>query len=211
MVPVAPAFAVLDRPQDRACGADGPARRRPRDPRAAGLPLRPRQRLELARAQQHEQLAARALRPHGRDATLLEVDPGAGEIVDDLRERRLVADREDAGLGAVPVQQLERVVATEAVGQRVVRERLDVERPAGEPRGVERAQLRARVAGVELDPEPRQPLPSGDRLALAAGRQLAVGVGLGLVGNGFSVTKKPELRRHGGVTIPARPCSSKRQ
>ena len=120
-------------------------------------------------------------------------------------------DHEHARVGAVAQQQLERVLAVEAVGQRLLLRRLDVERLAGELRGLDRADLGARVAGLELDAEPREPLPRGDRLALAAGRQFAVVVGLGLVGNGLSVTKKPELRRHGGVTIAARPRSSKRQ
>jgi predicted MFS family arabinose efflux permease len=47
-------------------------------------PLGAGQRFELLGAQQREQLAARPLRPHGRDAALLEVDPPAGEVVDDL-------------------------------------------------------------------------------------------------------------------------------
>ena len=47
-------------------------------------PLGAGQRFELLGAQEREQLAARPLRPHGRDAALLEVDPPAGEVVDDL-------------------------------------------------------------------------------------------------------------------------------
>ena len=54
--------------------------------------------------------------------------------------------------------------------------------------------------------EPGQPFARGDRLPLAARRQLALGVGLGLVGDGLSVTEEPELRRHRGVndTCPVR-------
>ena len=64
------------------------------------------------RTQQGRQLAApRALGPHGRHPALLEVDPPAGEVVHDLRERGLVADHEHARIRAVPQQQLERVVA----------------------------------------------------------------------------------------------------
>ena len=45
------------------------------------------------------------------DAALLEVHAAAGEVVDDLRERRLVADDEDLGVVVVRVQQRERVDA----------------------------------------------------------------------------------------------------
>ena len=110
-----------------------------------------------------------------------------------------MADHQHAGVGSVPVQQLERVLAVEAVGERVLLLGLDVQRAAGEPRRVPRAHLRARVAGVELDPEPGQPLARVDRLPLSARRQLALGVGLGLVRDGLSVTEKPQLRRHRGV------------
>ena len=74
--------------------------------------------------------------------------------------------------------------------------------------GVERPHLRARVAGVELHAEPREALAGGDGLPLAARRQLAIGVGLGIVRNGLSVTKEPELRRHSAVTLPASARSS---
>ena len=50
-----------------------------------------------------------------RDAALLEVDPPAGEVVHDLRERRVVADDEHARVVAVGISELERVVAVEAV------------------------------------------------------------------------------------------------
>ena len=71
--------------------------------------------------------APRSTRDRG-DAALLEVDPAAGEVVDDLRERRLVADDEHARVAVVGVQQLERVVAVEAVGERRLVHRLDVQR-----------------------------------------------------------------------------------
>jgi hypothetical protein len=53
------------------------------------------------------------------------------------------------------------------------------------------ADLRARVAGGELDAQAGEAFAGRDRLALPAGRQLAVGVGLGVVRDGLSVTEKP--------------------
>ena len=44
----------------------------------------------------------------------------AGEVVDDLRERRLVADDEHPRVAVVAGEQLERVVALEAVGEHVL-------------------------------------------------------------------------------------------
>ena len=121
----------------------------------------------------------------------------------DLLEGRVVAHDEHALVGVVRQQQLERVVGVEAVGQDGRLLRLDVERPAGQARRVARPDLRARVAGGELDAEARKCGPGGDCLALAPGRQLPIGVGLRLMWNSFSMTKEPELlSRHCAVRLP---------
>ena len=64
------------------------------------MPSRAGERLELARAQQYEQLAAAALDAHGRDAAFLEVDPGAGELFCDCRADEL--DAIEAVCAAIP-------------------------------------------------------------------------------------------------------------
>ena len=89
-----------------------------------------------------------------------------------------MADHEHARIGVVRREQPERVLAVEPVGQHVDLVGLDVQRLAGKPRRVAGAHLRARVAGRELLPEPGEGLARGECLTLAAGGQLAVGVGL---------------------------------
>ena len=116
--------------------------------------------------------------------------------MDHLREVRLVADHEHARVVPVRAQQRERVVAVEAVGRRLVDDRLDPERAAGQLGGVEGADLRARVAGVELQPEPGERRARGERLSFAAGRQLSLVIGLGVVRHGLAVPEQPELGRH---------------
>ena len=74
--------------------------------------------LELARPQQREQLAARAVQPDAGDPALLEVDLGAREVVDDLREVRVVADDEDRPSGSTPSSSVARVGDAEASRQR---------------------------------------------------------------------------------------------
>lgn len=188
-----------------------PTTRRPTQPQFGWRPLAARQRLELTRAQEQEQLADRALDPHGGDAALLEIDPAAREVEDDLRERGVVPHDQHALLVAVGVQQSERVVAVEAVGERGVLHGLDVQRAAGQLSRVASADLRARVASRELDTEPGEAFAGRDGLALPARGQLALGVGLGVVRDGLSVAEKPELRRHRTVTISTPPGSSQRQ
>src|SRR3954454_25387996 len=76
--------------------------------------------LELARAQQREQLALAPTHPDAGDAALLELVAGAGEVVDDLLEVRVVPDDEDPLLVAAHGQQLERVLHVELRGELVV-------------------------------------------------------------------------------------------
>ena len=157
-----------------------------------------RERLELARAQQHDQLGAGAVEADRGDRALLEVDAPAGEVVDDLRERRLVADDEHAGAVVVAVHELERVLALEAVAEHVLVLGLGAERLGRQPGGVRRAPLRARVDRRELDAEPRQRRAGRHRLALAAGGQLTVGVVVPrVVRHRLAVPEEPELPRHG--------------
>src|SRR4051794_29600306 len=101
-----------------------------------------RERLELARAQHHDQLALGALDADRGDRALLEVDPRAGEVVHGLREIGVVADDQDARVGVVAAEQLERVAGLEPVGEDVLDLGLDVERLGGELRGALRAHLR---------------------------------------------------------------------
>ncbi len=104
-----------------------------------------------------------------------------------------MADHEDALALLVLEQQLLSGADVEVLAEHVARLRLDVERAAGEHRGPARAHERARVAGAELHPEAGQRLARGCRLALPAGRQLALVVRLGLVGDGLPVAEEPEL------------------
>ena len=168
-----------------------------------------RDRLELARAQQHEQLAAPvALEPDGGDAALLEVDGRTREVVDDLREGRVVADDEDAVALAVLREQVARDALVEVLAQRLAFLGRHVERLAGQRGGAGGADERARVTGRELEPEPRQRLARRDRLALAARGQLAVVIGLGFMRDGLSVAEEPELllRHRVRRVVPASTC-----
>src|SRR5205814_192741 len=83
--------------------------------------------VEFARAHHDDELCARAVEPDGSDAALLEVDPRAGEVVDDLAEVGLVADDEDAPVAAGGRHQLQRVVAVEAGGERLMVDRLEAQ------------------------------------------------------------------------------------
>ena len=107
-----------------------------------------------------------------------------------------MADDEHARVVAVRAQQRDRVVAVEALGERLLHDRLDAERLAREPRGVDRAHLRARVAGVERGAEAGERGARGEGLSLAAGRQLSLRIGLGVVRHGLAVPEQPELGRH---------------
>ncbi len=100
-----------------------------------------------------------------------------------------MADHEDAGVAVVGHQQLARVAGVEAVGEHVDLLRVDVQRCARAGGGVAGPDLRARVTGVELDPEPRERGAGVVGLALAASGQLAVVVGLGFVGDRLAVAK----------------------
>src|SRR3954454_24095403 len=97
--------------------------------------------IELTRAQERDELAARAAEPHGRDAALLEVDPPARQVVDDLAEVGIAADDEHALVGAGGRHQLERRAAVEALGERLLVDRLDAELGAREAGGVAGADL----------------------------------------------------------------------
>jgi len=85
-----------------------------------------------------------------------------------------VADHEHAGVVTVRAQQRDRVVTVEAAADRLLDDGLDPQRAAGQLGGVERADLRARVTGVELQPEPGERRARGERLSFAAGRQLSL-------------------------------------
>jgi hypothetical protein len=98
-----------------------------------------------------------------------------------------VADDEDAGVALVGHQQLARVVGIEAVGEHLGHLWLDVQGAAGAGGRVTGADLRARVTGLELDPEAGEPGAGVVGLALAAGGQLAVVVWLGVVGDRLAV------------------------
>src|SRR3954449_10792201 len=100
----------------------------------------------LARPQQDDELAAGAVEPDPRDAALLEVDAPARQVVDDLAEVGLVADDQHALVRAGGAHEIERRPPVEALAQRLVVHRLDVERLAGELGGLPRADLRAREA-----------------------------------------------------------------
>src|SRR5512133_4104790 len=109
--------------------------------------------LELTRAQQHDQLPARAVEAHGGDAALLHVDAPPGEVVDDLGEVRLVADHQHALFEPGGGEQLQRGLAVEARGQGIVLDRLGPEGLAGKQRGLAGADLGAREGEVNLDLE----------------------------------------------------------
>src|SRR5215813_12353895 len=98
-----------------------------------------------------------------------------------------MADDENPVLPAVGVQELGHVIAAERARDRALGRRLDVQRPAGQLRGLERAQLRARVAGRELQRELGQRDARGLGLAPSAWRELALLIGLGVVRNGLAV------------------------
>ena len=121
-----------------------------------------------------------------------------------------MADDEHARVGAVAVEQLDRLVGVEVVGEHVLDLGLDVERLGGELRGVEGAHLRARVDGRELDPEARQRGARRGGLALAPRGQLALRIRLGIVWNGLPVAEEPELLGHAAEPSGGRgsaPCA----
>jgi hypothetical protein len=151
-------------------------------------------------AQQRRQLRRRA-HPHAREAALLELDPRAGEVVDDLGEVRLVADDQDPRVGVVAEQQLAGVVAVEVAGEGTLLERLDVERLERQPRGVPRADLRARVADVHPRAEARERPAGQPRLLLAPRRQHPLGVRGRVVRHGLAVSQQPESLRHAADDI----------
>ena len=159
--------------------------------------------LELARAQQHDQLAARAVEAHGGDAALLEVDPPAGEVVDDLGEVGLVADDEHALVGTGGGQELA------ARRRRRSRRRAPRARsaPRRGPRTASTAVSRARTLGLvkhrwTCDLERRQRAARDPRLLAAAIGEAAVGVGSRVVGLGLAVPQEPELLRHAPGRLP---------
>src|SRR4051812_44975980 len=113
----------------------------------------------LARAQQHDELAAGAVEPDARDPALLEVDAPAGQVGDNLAEVGLVADDEHALVGAGDAHEVERGGAVEALGEDLLVDRLDPERLARELGRLAGADLRAREAEVHLDLERAQRAP----------------------------------------------------
>src|ERR671928_1242264 len=156
--------------------------------------------VELAGAQQHAQLAAGALQAHRGQAALLEGDPGAGEVVDDLAEVRLVADHEHALVGPGGGHERQRVVAIEALRQLRVLGRLDPELGAGQKRGVAGAHAWAREREMDLHAQGGQRPAGGPRLVAPALGELALGVvGARVVRLGLAVSKEPQLLRHRGA------------
>src|SRR4051812_40558807 len=125
--------------------------------------------VELARAQQHDQLAL----ADRRDPALLQVDAAPRDVVDDLDEVGVVADDEDPLLVAGREHQLARVAGVEALAQRLVEDGLAAKRLASQACRVERAQLGAGVDHVEPDVERPERLPRGTRLVLSARGQWA--------------------------------------
>src|SRR3954447_14411609 len=152
----------------------------------------------LTRAQEHDELTARAVEADAGDPALLEVDAPAREVVDDLAEVGLVADDEHALVGARRAHQVERRLPVEALGERVVVDRLDAEEVARELRGLPRAELGAREAQVHLDLERAQGLPGRARLVAAPVGELALVVGGLVVRDGLAVPEEPELLGHRG-------------
>ena len=104
--------------------------------------------------------------PDGGDAALLEVHARAREVVDDLREVGLVPDDQHVALVRGGQRPRRRPTSKPRATSRDLGD-LDAERLAGQPRGVERADLGRRVARLELHPGPRQRLAGGARLVLA--------------------------------------------
>jgi hypothetical protein len=117
--------------------------------------------------------------------------------VDDLREVRVVADDEDPAVRRDLQQQLPGGIAVEPRGQRVGLDRREAEGLAGQPRGLQRADLRAGVDGLERELERGQGASRGARLRLAPLRELPVVVGARLVRLGLCVPQQPQLGRHG--------------
>ena len=148
--------------------------------------------VDLARPQEHEQLP-RAVEAHRRDAALLELDPPAGEVVHHLGEIRLVADDEHAVAGR---RELTGGADVEARLQRLVLDRLDLERLTGEDRGLQGADLRAREDGLERHLERRERAARGAGLVLAALGEAPVVVGPRVVRLGLAVAQEPELVGH---------------
>src|SRR4051795_10416259 len=105
------------------------------------LPPRSADPVGLARAEEHDELAAGAVEPDASDAALLEVDAPAGEVVDDLAEVGLVADDEHALVRVGRAHEVERRGAVEALGERFVVDGLDAQRLARELRGLPGADL----------------------------------------------------------------------
>jgi hypothetical protein len=160
---------------------------------ATGIGRAQCQGLQLARPQEREQFAPAGTDAHRGDAALLEVHARAGEVEDDLLERRVVPDDQDPRSVVMLGQQLAGGVDVEPLAERGARLGRHVEWLARQLGGAGRAQERARVAGRELEPEPGERLARGDRLALAPRGQLALEVGLRLVRDGLAVPEKPEL------------------
>ena len=166
-----------------------------------------RARSTRARAGAAARAARRGRGPVRRTAAtppFLKSTRGAGQVVHDLGERRVVADDEDPRAVVVLGEQVARDVLVEALAERLALLGRHVERLAGERRRAGGADERARVTGRELEPEPRQRLAGGERLALAPCGQLTVEVVLGFVRDGLAVPEEPELLlRHRDARVVA--------
>src|SRR3954453_19030947 len=81
--------------------------------------------VDLARSQQHDELAAGAVEADSRDAALLEADAPARQVVDDLAEVRLVPDDQHALGRAGGAHELERSRSVEPLRERVLDDRVD--------------------------------------------------------------------------------------
>jgi hypothetical protein len=146
---------------------------------------------QLARAQQHQQLAAGAVDPDHRQPALLQVDAGARQFRHHRREVRLVADDQQPTVSTQLGQQCQRLPRVEAPRER----RVDLQSVAlllaprlrRHRRGAQRALLRTAPQRLELHPHPRDRRARQPRLALPPLRQTPLGVRSGSVRLGVRV------------------------
>jgi hypothetical protein len=113
--------------------------------------------------------------------------------VDDLGERRLVADEEELRVVGMLLEERERGADVERLADLVALLDRELERRAGERGGLGRADERAGRAGGEVEAEPGEGAPRGHGLLLTPGGELALVVGLGAVRHGLAVAEEPEL------------------
>src|SRR4051794_11467993 len=109
--------------------------------------------VQFPRTHEGHELAAAAFGPDPRDAALLELHAGARQVMDDLRQVRVVADEENPALVPGGEQQLLRVARVESLAQRRVLDRLAAQRLARQAGGGGGPHPGARVDGLEGHPE----------------------------------------------------------